>query len=256
MLTREEHRDVQLHVEFRRRLPSEVPRAAVRVLDWGCGRGSDVLHLRLEGFDAYCVEPAVDTIALGRIRFAEEGLDQAAYIRNLAPNNRCGFESDRFGFLMSYQVLEHVEDLESAAREMFRVLRHGGTAVHLYPAHHRPIEGHLRMPFVHWLPKNALRRLLIGACVRLGIHAHWPELANSSAAERTITYYRYSCSATHYRPPREVLRIFRDAGFEATFESHRHARVEKFLITRIVPANLLSWLLTNFAGCVLVCRKP
>jgi SAM-dependent methyltransferase len=103
ILTREEHRNVQLHSEFRRRLPSDVRSAAVRVLDWGCGRGADVLHLRLEGFDAYGVEPALGTIDLGRARFADEGLDQAEYIRQLAPSNRCDFEPDSFDFLMPYR---------------------------------------------------------------------------------------------------------------------------------------------------------
>ena len=258
VLTREEHREVQLHYEFRRRLPpisAGQGTAVPRVLDWGCGRGSDVLHLRREGYDAYGVEPNQGTIDLGRQLFAEERLDQSNYVRLLGPDNRSDFPGDYFDFLMSYQVLEHVEHLESATAEMHRLLRPGGFAVHLYPSHHRAIEGHLQMPLVHWLPKNGLRRAAIGTWVRLGVHAHWPEIAQSPARVQTATYYAYSCEATHYRPPHEIARIFRAAGLTPQFESHRHARIERLRLTRIVPVFLLSWLLTNFTGCVLVCRK-
>jgi SAM-dependent methyltransferase len=256
VLTREEHREVQLHREFRKRLPPPGGSRPVQVLDWGCGRGSDVLHLRQEGYDAYGVEPDAQTIERGEPLFAESGLDQSQFVRLLEPGNRTRFDSESFDFLMSYQVLEHVEELESAAREMFRVLRPGGTAVHLYPAHHCPIEGHVKMPLVHWLPKNAARRAAIATWVRLGVHARWPQLAEAGVAARTDTYYSYTVRATHYRPPRTVLEIFRSQGFEAAFESHRHERVRRHPIARHVPAPLLGWLLTNFAACVLICRKP
>jgi hypothetical protein len=88
------------------------------------------------------------------------------------------------------------------------------------------------------------------------VHPNWPELAAASPRERTSTYYNYSCRETHYRSPAQVLDIFRGAGFAPHFESHRHARIERLGLQRIVPKPLLSWLLTNFAGCVLVCRKP
>lgn len=256
VLTREEHRKVQLHREFRKRLPPPGGSQPARILDWGCGRGSDVLHLRDEGYDAFGVEPDLATIQRGESLFAEMGLDQSQYVCLVERDNRTPFDAESFDFLMSYQVLEHVEDLESAAREMFRVLRPGGTAVHLYPAHHCPIEGHVKMPFVHWLPKNSARKLVIGACVRLGVHARWPKLAGADAAMCTDTYYSYTVRRTHYRSPRTVRRIFRSVGFEVAFESHRHERVRQHPVARHVPASLLGWLLTNFAACVLICRKP
>lgn len=255
VLTREEHRSVQLHPELRRRLPRATDGAAVRVLDWGCGRGSDVLHLRRQGFDAHGVEPHVPTIERGRPLFAAEGLELSHYVRPLGEDNRTSHPDAWFDFLISYQVLEHVADLDSAAREMHRVLKPGGVAIHVYPAHRRPVEGHLRMPLVHWLPKNGTRRAAIGACVRLGIHARWPELASATAAERTTAYYAYSCRATHYRAPGAVLRIFGAAGFDARFESHRHPRVQRLALARALPEALLGWVLTNFAGCTLVCRR-
>ena len=255
VLSREEHRGIQLHGEFRKRLPP-LGAVAPRVLDWGCGRGSDVLHLRREGYDAYGVEPDARTVSLGASLFAEEGLDQARYVQRLEADNRTAFPTESFDFLMSYQVLEHVENIESAAKEMFRVMRTGATAVHLYPAHHRPVEGHLHMPFVHWLPKNGVRRGAIDLCVRLGVHPGWKQLSDADAAERTETYFAYSCQKTFYRPPAEMLRIFRRAGFEATFESHRHQRIERLPGARMIPRAVLSTVLTHFVGCVLVCHKP
>src|SRR5688500_18905383 len=88
VLTREDHREVQLHCEFRQRLPPLGGTRPVRVLDWGCGRGSDVLHLRQEGYDAHGVEPDLPTIKRGESLFAETGLAQSHYVRLLDPGNR------------------------------------------------------------------------------------------------------------------------------------------------------------------------
>jgi ubiquinone/menaquinone biosynthesis C-methylase UbiE len=153
-------------------------------------------------------------------------------------------------------VLEHVADLESAAREMYRITKPGGMTIHLYPAHHRLVEGHLHMPLVHWLPKSGTRRQMIRLYTLLGVEPHWKELSSMPVREKADRYFDYSINKTFYRAPREVRRIFDDVGFESTFESHKHDRVVRAGLHKVVPKPLLGWLLNSFSGCVLVARKP
>jgi ubiquinone/menaquinone biosynthesis C-methylase UbiE len=256
VLTPQEHASIQLHTEFQTRILSNPNRGTLKVLDWGCGRGSDVLHLLSLGVQAFGAEPSADTIERGKPVFESAGLDHSAIIKQIASDNSTPFADATFDMLISYQVLEHVEHIDTAAREMFRVMKAGGTAVHLYPSHRRPIEGHLFMPLVHWLPKNRLRYSAIRLCTQFGIEPRWPSLANESRRNKASTYFEFSCRDTYYRNPRKITERFGAAGFETSFESHNHAKIRKLHIDRVVPQPILSWLLTTFVGCVLICRKP
>jgi SAM-dependent methyltransferase len=251
VLTDHEHSSHGLHSEFRKRL-----NAQFKVLDWGCGRGSDVLHLRRMGIDAYGAEISQTTIDKGKPLFDELGIDHAATIKPISPDNRTDYPDASFDMIMSYQVLEHVADLSSAAAEIARLLRPGGISVHLYPGHRRIIEGHLFMPFVHWLPKNKLRYWAIMACASAGIEPKggWPGIATSPARVRAKTYFDFSVSSTYYRPPRRVAQVFRSAGLAPRFESHLHDRVRRTVLAKI-PAAVLNGLLCAFAGCVFVAAK-
>ena len=177
-------------------------------------------------------------------------------VKEVRPGNRIDFPDRFFDVIFSQQVLEHVRDLDSLARETFRVTRPGGTGVHNYPAHHHLVEAHLRMPLVHWLPKNRWRYRAIRLMVMLGIEpSHW-HMPGLSARERAETYHRFSVEETFYRTPREVIATFERAGFQARFESHRHARIQRLGLDKLLPARLLGGLLTHFKSCVLVLRRP
>ncbi len=253
ILTSQEHDSHGLHGEFRKRL-----RPGFKVLDWGCGRGSDVLHLRKMGIDAYGAEVSQETIDRGKPLFDELGIDHDATIKLISPQNRTAFADRSFDLIMSYQVLEHVADLPSVAAEVARLLRPGGMSVHLYPAHRRIVENHLNMPFVHWLPKNKLRYYAIKAFTCIGVEPKggWASVADAGVFVRATKYFNFSVGDTFYRPPRKVAQAFRNAGLTPRFESHLHERVQGTALARI-PAPILNWLLCTFAGCVLVAaREP
>ena len=254
ILTAEEHASSGLHAEFRKRI-SAIPHA--KVLDWGCGRGSDVLHLRNSGVEAYGAEIDPETIERGKPLFAQLGVDHSTMIRPISPQNTTSFPAGFFDIIISYQVLEHVEDLPSALKEMQRLLRPGGLSVHLFPAHLRPFEGHLMMPLVHWLPKNRLRLLAIYSCVLMGMEPRggWIFEGGNSAWNRARRYYDFSVRETFYRPPRKLKREFVRAGLVPSFEGRLHERIVGTAIEK-VPARLLEWLLSTFAGVVLVAKKP
>ena len=158
----------------------------LRVLDWGCGRGRQVLWLRQQGYQAYGVE--VDPLPV------ENGLpllESYGYadrpLALLDADGRSPYEHGFFDYVLSGNVLEHVADLEQVCAEMARVTRAGGGGYHVFPAQRQVVEGHLFMPFVHWLPPGRLRKLLIRFWVLLGREPHWVEVRDASPRARWIS---------------------------------------------------------------------
>ena len=124
-----------------------------RILDFGCGTGKHVYQYRDAGCNAYGfdISPAV---AYRRpadaqyFRFAFTGKE--AHIPDYAIDAReyrIPFEDGFFDFVFSAETLEHVQDHDLAFREMARVLKKGGVAIHTFPARYVPIEPHTFVPF-------------------------------------------------------------------------------------------------------------
>jgi SAM-dependent methyltransferase len=91
-------------------------------LDFGAGTGTHARRLRDRGVVVKCVEP--DSELASRLR--REGFDVAA--RPLE------FGREAFASIYSLNVLEHIEDDDSALRDLFTVLQPGGRLVLYVPA--------------------------------------------------------------------------------------------------------------------------
>lgn len=228
-LTQEEFADYSLEKKFpayleAHRTKNKLKKEEMNVLDWGCGRGADVLWLREHGYNAYGVDIDSEPISNGIELFKAKGYD-ASTLTQLSPEGKTGFPDGFFHVVISNQVFEHVSDIEAVAEEKRRITKERGTGYHIFPASKRLIEGHLFMPFVHWLPKNNLRKYLIGTWVFLNIEPHWPELENMKWKEKTDTYYHYSINHTFYRTPSDLRRKFRKHGFHVSFVTINNPRL-------------------------------
>lgn len=190
-----------------------------RVLDWGCGRGRSVAKLCELGYDAYGVDVDALPVSNGYQLFKSRGWEPEKRLVVLDSECRTRFKDKCFHFVFSDQVLEHVRDIGQTSRELGRIMAAGGIGVHRYPAQHSILEGHLRMPFVHWLPKNFLRQLAILACCSVGVHPKWKELTSEGLFKRADAYYQYSLHRTFYRSCPDVREIFESAGFAVSFAS-------------------------------------
>jgi SAM-dependent methyltransferase len=217
----------------------------MRLLDWGCGRGRSVLWMREQGYQAYGID--IDCIpienALPLIR--EKGYP-GDILHLLNENGKTDFPNNFFDFTFSGQVFEHVADMDLVAAEIQRITRPGGMGFHEYPSYRHVREPHLFMPIVHWLPKSFLRRWLIALYVRLGVEPHWPEVDTASLQKKIETYYRYSIEKTHYRKHTEIQKIFEQHGFDVTFETINHPRIQKHKIMGKLTRHKLTRGIVNY----------
>lgn len=187
------------------------------ILDWGCGRGRAVLTLLKQGFSAYGIDIDTEVIEKGFPLFEESGYQPRNYL--LSESKLADFSDGYFHFIFSEQVFEHVANIEAVIQAQARLLAPGGIGCHIFPSAKMIEESHLDMPFVHWLPKNRLRKYWISLMMLLSKKpdAHWPETDNTSFREEVEVYYNYLNNRTFYRDNRQLKQLFEHYGFEADF---------------------------------------
>ena len=95
-----------------------------KILDVGAGQGGLVLELLERGADAYGVEPGEEFASVARRRLQAEGHDPARIM--VTGGDALPFADEFFDYVISLQVLEHVQNPAEVLREIFRVLRRGG----------------------------------------------------------------------------------------------------------------------------------
>jgi SAM-dependent methyltransferase len=123
-----------------------------RLLELGAGTGGLCTALAIAGYDVAGVEPDDHGVDASRLRARRYPGARVRIEKGLA--EALPFEDASFDVVLSSQVLEHIPDVESAARECFRVLAPGGLTIHFMPNYAFPHEPHYRVPF----PPRASRR--------------------------------------------------------------------------------------------------
>jgi SAM-dependent methyltransferase len=227
-------------------------RKQMRVLDWGSGRGEYVLWLRDAGYDAFGVEIRAEAAERGKQLFCSRGYDFDRIIRRIDPACRTDLPDGFFHFIFTHYVLEHVADINAVTREIARLTAPGGYGFHVYPGKLRPIEPHLFMPFVHWLPKNLLRKWAIRGCVTCGIEPRWGWLAGADAQKKTQAYHDFCMQETFYRPFSEVRGSFGRVGFEVTPVAAYHPALRRLAP---LPKPLVEWPVRLFQTVEIMVRK-
>lgn len=164
-----------------------------RLLDVGCGNGAYTLELA-RGFRevvAIDVEPG----RLGELReaLAAHPAGGRIAVREMSAT-ALDLPSDHFDVVTAIEVLEHVDDLPAALREIARVLRRGGALCITCPNRRFPFETHMvripgtdrsipgkRVPFLPWFPalhgrlasaRNFLPRELRALAADAGLREH------------------------------------------------------------------------------------
>lgn len=123
-----------------------------RLLDVGAGQGGAVLEALLRGADAHGVEPSEEFAELSRMRLRDA--DFAPDRVRQTGGEDLPFPEESFDYVISLQVLEHVEDPGPLLKEMYRVLKPGGEAVVRCENYLAFREQHYRVPWFPLLPKS------------------------------------------------------------------------------------------------------
>lgn len=131
------------------------------VLDLGAGMGGlsvallrelGTEGLRLEAMDynhAYCL--------IARLRAQRYGLRLPIVV---AAGEQLPYASAVFDLVICLDVLEHVADAPSVLREMYRVVRPGGTVLTTVPNRHAFRDPHYHLPLINWLPRALAERIV------------------------------------------------------------------------------------------------
>jgi len=131
-----------------------------RILDNGCGLGTYLDALAPFSNQRFGLE--VETERAVKALPAANGIAQAA-------GERLPFADDTFDFILSNEVIEHVENDALYAREMVRVTRPGGRVLLFCPNRWYPVEQHGifwrgnykfgNIPLVNYLPDSLRKQL-------------------------------------------------------------------------------------------------
>ncbi len=236
-------------------------KSGMNLLDWGCGRGRSVSFLREQGYNACGVDIDPEPVNNCRKLLSTRGLDAESIISLMENGVEKQFPDSFFHLSFSEGVFEHVKNLEQVAENLKRVTATGGVGIHLFPAHKHFVEIHLMMPFLHWLPKNKLRKFYIYFFLLLGKDPKWKELEGKSKWEQAQDYYEYMIYKTYYRKLSIVTDIFKRNKFKvdiiplADFGLDNHPLLKKMV--KFKPLHpFFNWVMRNFGQVgLLICRE-
>lgn len=224
-----------------------VPTAQSVMLDFGCGRGTQLSELRGMGYQVFgCDIEFSQTPDAALQQYLADGI-----IRQTESDPyRIPFPDNTFDVVFSKVVLEHVMDYAPVLKEIARVLKPGGCALHVFPGKYAPKESHVYVPFASLIQARWWLRLWAQA----GIRNEFQQGLN--AAETTRLNYEYLHSHTNYLTRRQILDYARVDYAEARFAEDTYFNQYP---TVIRPFRFLyGWyrnLYSDFNMRTLVCRK-
>jgi SAM-dependent methyltransferase len=111
------------------------------ILDFGCGAGGTVYSLLDLGYTNVVGYDVRDYLEL------RDPSDRSRFcIIDFEQGGRLPFEDNSFDLIISEEVFEHVMDQVNVLRELHRIMRPGGHALHFFPARYCLIEPHIYVP--------------------------------------------------------------------------------------------------------------
>lgn len=98
-----------------------------RILDFGCGWGTDLIFCLKKGYDAFGIDISWEKAKFHTLRVQRRNYPKFWIERFiLSRGENLPFKSESFDLVYSNQVIEHVKDPEKCISEIFRVLKKGG----------------------------------------------------------------------------------------------------------------------------------
>jgi SAM-dependent methyltransferase len=208
-----------------------------RLLDYGCGDGAMVKGALARGMDAYGVDAFYDGGKRKEAARATGLLGQRIFELD---NHHIPFPAAYFDAAVSNEVMEHVDNLDTVAQELARVIRPGGWVLCIFPTMGTWWEGHLCMPLAHIVPDTlGLRRVFV-------FLLHCCGFGRREKAQRAWEWAGNKCDylrrCTRYRTDREV-----EATFLRYFDQLEMLEVDWLLLRLEVARSPLRIIFKNIA---------
>ncbi|MGD1048137.1 MAG: class I SAM-dependent methyltransferase [Candidatus Krumholzibacteriaceae bacterium] len=216
--------------------PPRPARSPIRILDMGCGNGHLMAFLQrmlpqlrpglafeIYGFDvtdSRVQESGCFAETLAFLGQQFPAVDWRRRMFQIRSREEWPFPEGHFDYVVSNHVLEHVFDHDFAFAQMRRVLAPEGTAVHLFPLKCCIREGHLRLPFAHWISDADLLLGYLKACSRLGMgkcREHVAQGHSASLMDYCRKHADYLIYETNYLSLGEVYRLAKRNRLRSSF---------------------------------------
>lgn len=198
------------------------------VLDLGCGDGRTISLLHRFGHELHGVDLPDRAEVLRQNLFPLFGDHFESRVRIVTDERRVPFETGQFDVIYANQVFEHVRFLDQMLSECARMLRADGALVALFPTATYPVEGHVLVPFAHWIPSSSFRRAYLCAFLSIGVGRKLPGMsARQSAREWDDRLRQY----TFYRFINEIEDLFRYYFEEFSVDTGRYVRAKVDLLS-------------------------
>lgn len=225
-----------------------IPHTA-KILDFGCGAGRTVYSLSDQGYINTVGYDIKDYLSL------RNPADRSRFFIADASGDRLPFDDNTFDLIISEQVLEHVMDQIGLLRELHRVMRPGGCAIHVFPARYSPIEPHIHVPFGGIVEHRWWYKLW----ALLGIRNEYQQgLSADEVADRNAYYF---VEGLNYVPNSFYEVVWRMLGYDfnwidqENFDTSERAVVRGVgRLNKVLP--LIGWLNRTFHTRRVLLRKP
>ena len=169
-MSRYEHYNTTKIARIRR--VTELPQKP-RVLELGCSSGGNVIAWQRMGCECVGLEPSREGLENSRILALKLGVTVPVK-KGVA--EQMPFENEEFDFVHANSVIEHVQDIELAIAEVYRVLRPTGVFWFNAASCMCPIQHEIRrFPLFGWYPDRIKQRILQWATI------HRPELVGHTS---------------------------------------------------------------------------
>ena len=128
------------------------------ILELGSGFGGFVLLGNLHGVKTCGVEPDRKMAWLTKQMLVAFGFDRD--LVQPSPGETLPFEENNFDYVVSFQVLEHVEDPAKVLDESIRVLKPEGHLYFIFPNYNSFYEGHIKKIWFPFINKRNVKKYL------------------------------------------------------------------------------------------------
>jgi SAM-dependent methyltransferase len=208
------------------------------ILDYGCGNAQIVMAGRERGLNIFGAE--VFYMGGPDLKSVQESGLLGTVVREIK-DGRTGFPDNYFDFVFSNQVMEHVVDLDQVLKEIYRILKPGGTNLHLFPSKDVWREGHCGIPFLHWFSKESPFRYHYALFLRTIGLGKYKRVNHPAWTKRMLDFQDNYCV---YRSRKEIFTTFRKYfDFQLIEDDYTYARLQESRWRRLSP--LTQWAITK-----------